>query len=175
MANTWTLYNAGISFSAGKTMGGILNENASRVLRIRRVGLLNTQTAGVTGQICRIDFIRHTATATWTPTSVSPMSHDTNNSALSSVTAGNSGTLATSGSEHTFRRVIWSSDEPALSSATADEWECLVPLNIIFDAGYGDDNVQALALREDEAAEINCNSGTAGLLDSWIEFTDEAS
>jgi len=174
MANTWTLYNAGISFSAGKTMAGILNAHASRVIRIRRVGLLNTQTSSVTGQICRIDVRRMTATASWTPTSVSAMAHDTNNSALSSVSTGNSGTPSTTGSTHTFRRVIWSSDEPSLSSATADEWECLVPLNIIFDAGYGDDNVQALALRQDEFFGVNANSGTAGLLDSWIEFTDEA-
>lgn len=175
MANTWTVYNAGISFGTGKTMAGVFNENASRVTRIRRIGLLNTQTSSVTGQICRVDVKRYPATATWTtPTSVTAISHDTTNSALSGVTTGNSGTPGGS-TPDTFRRVIWSSDEPSLSSATADEWECLVPLNIIFDAGYGDSNVQALALREDQLLTVTADSGTAGLLDSWIEFTDEAS
>jgi hypothetical protein len=175
MANTFTLFNQGISFAAGKVMAGIFNEGA-RVLRVRRIGLLNTQTSSVTGVMCQLDVRRYTATATWSGSSaVTPVKHDSNNSALSSVTAGNSGTPGTSGSTHTFRRVVWSSDEASLSSATADEWECLVPLNIIWDAGYADSNVQPLVIRTDEAVNIYNVSGAAGLLDSWIEFTDEAS
>lgn len=174
MASTFTLYNQGISFAAGKVMAGIFYEGA-RVLRVRRIGLLNTQTASVTGVMCQIDIRRYTATATWTtPSSVTAVKHDSTNSALTSVTTGNSGTPGTSGSTHTFRRVVWSSDEPSLSSATADEWECLVPLNIIWDAGYADSNVQSLTIRVDEAVNIYNVSGAAGLLDSWMEFTDEA-
>jgi hypothetical protein len=174
MANTHTLFNQGISFAAGKVMGGLLNGGA-RILRIRRVGLLNTQTSSVTGVMCQLDLRRYTATATWSGSSaVTPVKHDSNNAGLTSVTAGNSGTPGTSGATNTLRRVVWSSDEPSLSSATADEWECLVPLNIIWDAGYADSNVQALAIRQDEGFNIYNVSGAAGLLDSWIEFTDEA-
>jgi hypothetical protein len=73
----------------------------------------------------------------------------------------------------TLRRTIWSSDEAAASSATSDELECFVPLNILFDAGYGDTNVQPLTLRQNDFAGVYNISGAAGLLDSWTEFTKE--
>ena len=92
MADTWTGYNQGISFAAGKAMQGILN-GGTPVLRIARAGLLNNQTAGVTGVVCFMELRWYPATMTWTsPTSVSPVAHDSTNTALSSVTHGNSGT-----------------------------------------------------------------------------------
>jgi hypothetical protein len=66
-----------------------------------------------------------------------------------------------------------------LSTATLDELETLVPLNIIWDAGYGDSNVQPLTLRgavsgtQHHMAMVYNVSGAAGLLDTWIEFTKE--
>jgi hypothetical protein len=69
--------------------------------------------------------------------------------------------------------VFWSSDEAAISTGTLDELETFVPLNIIFDAGYGDSNVQPLALRQTQMAMVYNVTGAAGLLDTWIEFTKE--
>ena len=48
-----------------------------------------------------------------------------------------------------------------------------MPLNIIWDAGYGDANVQPLTLRQSQMAMVYNVSGAAGLLDTWIEFTKE--
>ena len=67
-------------------MAGILN-GGTRVLRIARMGLLNNQTAGVTGVACFMEIRKYPATMTWgTPTAVTPIAHDLANSALSSVT-----------------------------------------------------------------------------------------
>lgn len=174
MANTWTLYNQGIAFAANKVMAGILN-GGSRVLRIARMGLLNNQTAGVTGVACLAEVRKYPATMTWTtPTAVTPVAHDSTNSALSSVTAGNSGTPGGS-TAAVLRRVFWSSDEPAISSATSDELECFVPLNVIWDAGYGDAAVQKIAVRQNEGFLLYNTTGAAGLVDCWTEFLDEAS
>lgn len=173
MANTWTALYQGVSFGATKNMGAILNGGA-RVLRVRRLGCVNVQTSAISGVICLLDVRRYDATATLTSsTSVTAVAHDTTNSALSSVTVGHAGTI--SGTPSVFRRTIWSSDEPKLSTAQNNEWETLIPLNILFDSGYGDSNVQPMVVRTGEMAMCYNTSGAAGALDTWIEFTDEAS
>ena len=155
-------------------MAGILN-GGTRVLRIARMGLLNNQTAGVTGVACFMEIRKYPATMTWgTPTAVTPIAHDSANSALSSVTAGNLGTPAGS-TPAILRRIFWSSDEPSISTATSDELECFVPLNVIWDAGYGDSSVQKVAIRQNEGFMLYNTVGAVGLVDIWTEFLDEAS
>lgn len=174
MADTWTGYNQGVAFAANKVMQGILNAG-SNVIRVARAGLLNNQTAGVTGVVCFMELRWYPATYTWSsPTSVTPVAHDSSNGALSSVTHGNSGTPGGS-TGSVMRRILWSSDEPAVSTATSDELECFVPLNVIWDAGYGDSDVQKLALRQNQGWAVYNITGAAGLVDSWIEFTNAAS
>jgi hypothetical protein len=171
MANTWTAWFPGVIFAAGKNMAAILNTGA-RVLRVKRVGLLNGQTAGVTGQICNLELRIYRGTATLSaPTSVTPVAHDSTNSALSGVTSGYAGTLG--GTPYAIRRLPWSSDEAKLTTLVNNELEGIVPLNIIYDS-YGDSNVQPIVLRQNEMLCVYSVAGTAGLLDSWIEFLDEA-
>jgi hypothetical protein len=173
MANTWTAYFQGISFGASKNMASILN-GGTRVLRIRRIGFINAQTAAVTGVACYGDIRTYRGTASLAgSTAVTPVAHDSSNSALSSVTIGHSGTPG--GTASTLRRYFWSSDEAKLSTAQNNELEAFPALNVMWDSGYGDANVQPLVLRQNEMLTIYNNSGAAGLVDIWIEFTDEAS
>ena len=173
MAQTFTAYYSGVAFAASKNMGAVLNQHASEILKIRRVGLLNAQTAGVTGVLCQLEMRAYQAGSPGltTPTAVTPVSHDTTNTAPTTAVYGHAGTIA--GTALTLRRVFWSSDEAAISTATSDELETFVPLNIIFDAGYGDSNVQPLTLRQNQMALVFNTTGAAGLLDTWIEFTKE--
>ncbi len=173
MAQTFTAYYSGIAFAASKNMAAVLNSHATEILKIRRVGLLNAQTAGVTGVLCQLEMRGYFAGSPGLtgPTSVTPTSHDTTNTAPTTATYAHAGTIA--GTATTFRRVFWSSDEPAISTATIDELETFVPLNIIFDAGYGDSNVQPMTLRQTQMALVFNTTGAAGLLDTWIEFTKE--
>ena len=172
MAATWTAYYSGVAFAATKNMAAVLNGHATEILKIRRVGLLNAQTATVTGVLCAVEFRLYTGAAgLTTPTAVTPVSHDSTNAAPTTATYGHAGTIA--GTAATLRRIFWSSDEAAISTATLDELETIVPLNIIWDAGYGDANVQPLTLRQTQMAMVYNVSGAAGLLDTWIEFTKE--
>jgi len=173
MAQTFTAYFSGISFGASKNMGALLNSHASEILKIRRVGLLNAQTASVTGVLCQLEWRGY-----WTgspgltsPTTITPSKHDSTNTLPTSYTAGHAGTIA--GTAETLRRIFWSSDEAAISTLTNDEMETYVPLNTIFDAGYGDSNVQPMTLRQNEMGLCFNTTGAAGLLDTWIEFTKE--
>lgn len=171
MTDTYTAYFPGIAFAAGKNMASILNGHASELIKIRRVGLLNTQVAAVTGVVCQLDFQLRTGAGLSGHTSITPVAHDSNNAAAESLTIGHAGTPT--GTAVTLRRVFWSSDEPAISTATLDELECLVPFNIIWDAGYGDANVQPLVLRQNQMATVYNQTGAAGLVDIWMEYTRE--
>jgi hypothetical protein len=173
MAQTWTAYHSGIVFAAGKVMGGIYNNHAAEILKIRRVGLLNGQTAAVTGQLHSVE-MRSCTVTTWTGSSaVTPSTHDSTNSAPTTYTSANAGTLTPATGPFTFRRTNWSGDEAKLTTLTNNELECFVPLNILFDAGYGDSNVQPLTLRQTWMGYVWGATGTVSLLDTWIEFTKE--
>jgi hypothetical protein len=174
MAQTFTYYAKDIAFAATRVMAGIKNLHATEVIKVRRVGLINAQTAGVTGVVCSLEFRKDT-NPTWTSpvtTGHTIATHDSTNTAPASYSYGSVGTY-TAAAAMTLRRTIWSSDEAAASSATSDELECFVPLNVLFDAGYGDANVQPLTLRQNDFAGVYNISGAAGLLDIWTEFTKE--
>lgn len=172
-AMTWTAYFNAIALAASKNMGAILNGHATEQLKIRRCGLLNAQTGAVTGVLCSIEArVYQTGSPGLTaPTSVTLTPHDTTNTGPTTVTVGHAGTIA--GTALTLRRIFWSSDEAAISSATSDELETYVPLNTIFDAGYGDANVQPLNLRQNQMFLLFNSTGAAGLLDAWTEVTKE--
>jgi hypothetical protein len=169
MAQTFTAYFSGVAFAAGKNMAAIVNAHATEVINIKRIGLLNAQTASVTGVICQLELRKYTGASLTAPTTISITSHDSTNTAPTSATYGYAGTIVGTPLP-TVRRIFWSSDEAAISSATSDELETYVPLNIIYDA-YGDTDIQPICLREDEMILIYNNTGAAGLLDTWIEFT----
>jgi hypothetical protein len=80
---------------------------------------------------------------------------------------------APGGASSVLRRMFRSSEEANIIGASYSEIETIVPLNIIWDAGYGDANVQALTLRQDESVVVWNTAGAVGTLDTWIEFTKE--
>lgn len=172
MANTWVAYYPAITFGTNKNMAAILNTSATRLIKIRRVGAINYQLAAVTGTLCLFDFRLYTTAGISGHTTITPVSYDSSNSALSGVTAGHAGTP--SGSAKILLRQIWSSDEPAAGSGVSDEWEIIPAFNYLWTAGYGDTDVQSLALRQNQMFCIYNTVGTAGAVDFWIEFTDEA-
>lgn len=175
MAATWTAYFPGIAFAATKNMAAILN-GGSRVLRIRRCGFLNAQSAAVTGVACYGEIRKYTGASLSGNTPVTPISHDSTTGALSSVTCASAGTVAgTEVGSGPLRRYFWSSDEPKLSTAQNNEMEAFPMLNVQWDAGYGDSNVEPVSIRANEMFCVYNITGAAGLLDVWIEFTDEAS
>ena len=172
--NTWTLLIQGVSFAATTVLAGIHNGGA-RVIRVRRIGMVNAQTVAVVGVLCATDIVRYWNAVTWNaPTAVTSVPHDTGNSALVSTTTGRAGNALGGSGPDTFRRLHWNSDEPIYNTSTMDDWEIFVPLGIIWDAGYGDDSSQSITLRNGELIFVYNQVGAAGLVDVWIEFTDEA-
>lgn len=172
MAQTFTAYFNGIAFAAGKAMAALLNTHASELIKIRQVGLLNAQTAAVTGVLCQLEMRWYPATATYTgSTAVTPVSHDSTNTAAGALTCGHNGTAGGS-TPVVLRRIFWSSDEAAISAATSDELETYVPLNTIYEWQPHSD-IQPITLRQNQMLTLHNTTGAAGLLDVWITFTKE--
>jgi hypothetical protein len=112
-------------------------------------------------------------------TAVTLVPHDTLNTALDTVTAYKDGaiTFAEADAAITLRKIIWSTDEPASETGTNDEMEVLVPLGIVWDAGYGTNGTcQPLLLRptDDQMFSVRLAASKAGLMGIWIEISDEA-
>ena len=170
MAKTYTAAALGIAFASNKSLLGTLNAHASRKVKIYRIWLLNNQTSAVTGVITTMT-IRKLSALTG-GTAVTPVAHDTSNTSvdLTSITCVTNGT-ATNTSDTALRQILWSGDEPAVSSATSDELQCIVPLMCVWDS-TGDSNIEPITLNQNEGLSITQpGSNAVGILDLFIEFT----
>jgi hypothetical protein len=172
MAETWRAVALGVAFAASKSMLDVFQATGgTRVYRARRMYHFNNGLTSVTGVLTTMRVTRITdATG---GSAVTPVAHDTTNAALpAQLTAGTGRTVTTT---DVFRQYIWSNDEPAVSAATIDEWELLVPFAEVWNAGYGDTNVQPLVCRATQGVQLS-HVGTTlvGANDFEIEFTNEA-
>lgn len=174
--NTWRALFENMTFSitgtSAPSLACLLNGSATRLLKVRRLGFINARTTSVSGVMCKGEIRRYTG-ASFTPgSSVTPVAYDSTSSALDSVTCGYNATP--SGTPTVLSSYIWSSDEPAIAGATIDMIETFTSLGIQLDYGYGDSEVQSIALRQNEMLLVFNTAGAAGTVDIWIEFTDEA-
>lgn len=148
-------------------MGTIFNGSGSgKKLHCTRIIALNNQTNAVTGVLTTLEVRRITASSGGTTITLSK--HDTADAAIPAAIVGRSG--GTDTLSDTFRRVMWSNDEPAASSATNDELECIVPLNEIWNSAVNDAAIQHLVSNEAEGVCLR-HTGTSavGVLDTIIE------
>lgn len=173
MAATWRATGAAIAYANAKDMLNVFNATgSSRIIRAYRAYHFNNGTGAVTGVLTTMQIRRITAASSGT--TVTPVKHDTNSSALAAQTT--CGTNQTVTGSDIFRRYLWSNDEPTVSGATQDEWELLVPNCEVWNAGYGDSNIEPIVCRQTQGFEIyHSGSSAVGTADLEIEFTDAAS
>lgn len=170
MAATWRATSQAVAFASAKSMIDVYNATGSaRVIRVYRMYQFNNGVSAVTGVLTTMRVNRTTAASAGT--TVTAVKHDTNSSALAAQTTCGTGRTITR--TDVFRQYLWSNDEPVVSGATLDEWEMLVPFAEVWNAGYGDSNVEPLVCRAINGVEIQ-QSGTSavGTNDFEIEFTD---
>jgi hypothetical protein len=172
MAKTYTATATGIAFASNKSLLAIFNEHATRKVKIYRVWVLNNQTSAVVGVLTALN-LRKISNLTG-GTAVTPLQHDSSNTTvdLTSITCVTNGTATNTGN-NPLRVVLWSGDEPSVSSATSDELECIVPLMCIWDS-TGDANIEPFTLNQNEGITITQpGSNAIGVVDLFIEFTVE--
>lgn len=170
MAQTYTVSVVGATFASGKSMLGLLNgSGSSRIVRVKRIWVLNNQTSGVTGVLTTWELRRSSAQSGGT--SQTPVKHDSNSESIPAQVLSATGATVTDTSDAALRRWMWSNDEPAAASLTNDETECIVPLNCVWDS-TGDSDIEPIVLREGEGVSVkHTGSTTVGVCDIFIEFT----
>jgi hypothetical protein len=172
MSQTWNANQQAIAYASAKSMLDVFNGSSSaKSIDIVVIHLFNNGTAAVTGVLTTMKIRRITAAAAGS--AVTPIANDTSNTALDANTTAGTGRTVTASA--TLRQIVWSNDEPAVSAATMDEWECLVPNSRIWDEGYGDANVQRLRARTGQAEGYDLQQAGAsavGTCDAEIHFNN---
>lgn len=180
MAATYTAIATGVTHStAFKTYLQIWNASTSGVtIKIYRIWLLNVQTA-VTGILITSPILLSGISAIasgGSPTTVTPIKHDTNSNTLSNVTI-NYGNTTTGTVVNTYRSLKLSGDEPATGTFKIDNFYAMPNMALYWDAGYGESGLEPLTLPAGSNSGIQITSaGTAsavGNIDVIVEFTAE--
>jgi hypothetical protein len=168
MAQTYTIPALGISILAGKSLVGLYNGTGSgRIVRLYRAWVLNNQVAAVAGTISRLE-LRIITTGSG-GTAITPVKHDSLNENFPAqiVTSTN---MSYTNSDLVLR-TLWSSDEPAQATSSADELETIPALNIIWDVEYHQSTVEPIVCREGYGVSLNNIDATTGIVDVFFEVT----
>lgn len=175
MAQTFTAQFQGVTFVNNKPMAAVINAHASEIFKIRKVVVTNPQTGAVTGVVNQLDLRVYTVAPTFTtPAAGTLIEHDSSNTLPTSGTYQAAASISGGTLAGSVARVFWSSDEPAISTATNDELQNYVPLNTLYEWQPHSD-VQPITLRQNECILLfNVTVGTpAGTMDVYITFTKE--
>jgi hypothetical protein len=173
MAATWRATGGAIAYASSKDMLNVFNGTSSaRIIRVYRCYWFNNGTAAVTGVLTTAQVRRITAASGGT--AVTPVKHDTDSSALNANTT--CGTNQTTTGSDIFRRFLFVNEEPIVGGTTQANWLTLVPFAEIWNAGYGDTNVEPVTCRATQGLQLfHSGSSAVGTADLEIEFTDSAS
>ncbi len=175
MAQTYTAGFLAVTFGNNKSMAAIFNGASSgRIIRVKRIWVLNNQTSGVTGVLTTFALKRSSAQSAGT--AVTPTKHDSASEAMPGQVLVATGGTVTQTADVAYRQWMWSNDEPAASSGTSDEFQCLVPLVCVWDSATGDTDIEPITLREGQGLDVrHTGSSVVGVCDIFIEFTMAAS
>lgn len=173
MAATYTVAYLNVAYASAKNMFAIYNGAGSgKIIKIRRIWMISSSTAATgTFGIMSLGIFSGAYTA---GTGGTFLKHDSNSAAVPAqiVTAQNPTGITITG----LLRVIGrSGEEIIVSDNKLSAFGALVPLNCIYDAGYGDANIQPITLREGEGIVLRTATSVqpTGNTSMYIELTLE--
>lgn len=185
MASTYIVHAAGVTHATSATFRCLLQIFKSAAVastwKIKRIWVMNNQTVAVTGVLPLINIQSiSTACTLGTPATQVAVALDTANAAIThdgTTIIINSANTTTGTVVNTYRRLTFSSDEPAVGTYKNENYFSLPQFALIWDAGFGDTNVESLTLPASTAGGIMVSTpGIAtgvGNVDVAIEFTSE--
>ena len=176
MANTWTAIATGVTFSTTTKSLLQLFNGGTRVLRVYRVWCINANITGVAGVLPLVNLgIITTAASGGSPTTITPLAHDTTNTSLDTVTCNSGNTTVTSPT--ILKRHRRDTDEFVISVLKPTNFFGLPNFAIYHDSGYGDTNIEPIVLPQNRGLVLYTPgiASAAGNCDVIFEFTDSAS
>lgn len=168
MAASYTVVAQNAAFAANKSMISVFNGAGSgKVIRVYRIWALNNQLTAVTGVLTNLEIRKITAASGGT--ALTPTKHDSNSAALPGAVLTATNSTVTLGGM--YRRLIWSTDEPAVNVLSIDELETFVPLCCIWSMGYADTTTDPIILREGDGVSVMNSANASGQADFIAEIT----
>jgi len=164
---------ASASFSSGSSLLAIFNGlSSAKIIRLHRIYCLNVQTVAINEDITAIEIWTTSSQSGGTP--ITPIKHDSTNSAIDGNVSIATGATVTS--VRKLRRWPWYDQEVRTWLATAAEWEAIPALNIVWDQGYGNQDVEPLTLRQGEGVHVwHVGTMNVGEVDVIFQFTQATS
>jgi hypothetical protein len=170
---TWHASSQTVAFANAKHLIDLFNSSASaKTIKIFRIWVYNNQLSAVTGVLSALQVKRTSASSGGT--TITSVAHSLGNTALNANTTVGTGRSVTAGA--IFRQILWSTDEPVVTTLDMDSLLTLIPFCEIWSIGYGDINVQPLTCRASNNEGITLQqpgSNAAGTCDVEMEFTNE--
>lgn len=168
MASTYIVKSTAVAFAASKYMLDVFNPAASgKIVRVYRVWIENNNIGGaITGVSPILKLYRTTAASGGVI--LLPVTADSSNVALGSITAGTGRTITASS---LFRNYLIDNDEPTILTGTCNEWQQYSFISEIWNSG-STTAVDPIVCREGQGIAIqNATTTTVGNIDCFIEFT----
>lgn len=174
MTATYRASAIGTAYAANKSLLTVFNGSGSgQIIRIKRIWHLNNQTSAVTGVLTSLEVRRISASSGGT--AITAVKHDTSSSNIPAQVLISTGATDTLTGDLAYMRYMYSNDEPAASSLTNDETECVPILACVFDV-TGDSDIESIVLRSGEGLCLrHTGSSAVGITDVIFEFTMAAS
>jgi hypothetical protein len=172
MANTFTAGITGIISAASKTGLAIWNTDATAIVRVYRIWVMNNQTAVVSGtNTTKLEVHRITACSGGRSTQNIITKHNTGDTLNANVNAYFDGPTVTK--TDLFRTLWYCSDEKQSNTTpTIDELMGVYPFCLAYELGYNETNLEPITCRQNQGVSISWGSTTpAGTLDFFMEFT----
>ena len=170
MAATWRATSGAVAYANAKSMLDVFNATGTaKVIRVYRGYWFNNGTGAVTGVVTTAQVTRITAASAGS--AVTPVKHDTNSAALDTNTTCGTGRTVTA--SDIFRRFLYVNEEPVVAGVTQANWLTLVPFAEVWNAGYGDSNIEPITCRSSEGVQLlHAGSSAVGTADLELEFTN---
>jgi hypothetical protein len=169
MANLYTVAAIGATFRPFKNMITLFNGVGSgKIIKVWRVWLLNNQTVAVTGILTSIEL--RLVTSISGGGALTPTKHNSSLSSLPPQIVAAEGAICTLSS--LFRRLLWSSDEPAATVSSVDELAVIPKWSTFFENSITESIIEPIVLNEGQGVSLYFNTNSAvGQADFFIEFT----
>jgi hypothetical protein len=181
MAATYTALAQGVTHAASNKQYIQIFATASntQIIKIRRIWLINAQTATVTGVAVTSTAINigsfSTAASAGSPVTITPVAHDSTNPAVNANITINHSNTTNGTAVNVFRSIAFSSEETTVGTFKLEEFWSSPNTALIWDAGYGDSNLEPLTIPAGAAGGIAVygTMTAVGNVDCVVEFTLE--
>jgi hypothetical protein len=166
---TFSVVARSVAIGNNKSMFSILNADATKLVKIRQIKIINSQTSAVTGVIADFRILRLTGHSSGT--SLTPETFDTNDSLDADITTRTGSTVAGESSTELLR-YTYSSDEWGVGTLDVESSDHVMQQVAALYISKNDS--KPITLRQNQGLTIKqVTSSTAGTFDIEVIFTQE--